>query len=233
MFIPFSIFLLPFSLVFPPSLRHRPAGCRTISLMTAIGWLNRLRTLLTGGPQGASVEEAARLRAEVVWFYGEDRLADATEAARRLVEWQRQTLGEGHPDYFQGLSNLAQLLQKQGGDPPPAPAPALPVADPRAIAVLDRVLALRLAGLGELAALGDCQRAARALRSEIATGGRAEDAGRLADGAHPLASLLALIGPAEALGDARWADLHHAVREAFGQPLATAASRGQVREPPP
>lgn len=213
--------------------------------MMSMSWLHRLRTLLTGGPQGASVEEAARLRAEVVRFYGEDRLADATEAARRLVDWQRRTLGEGHPDYAQGLSNLALLLQKQGGarlvpvianhpEIPDAEAtPALPVADPRALAVLDRAIALRHAGPGELAALGDCQRAARALRSEIATGGRAEDAGRLADGAHPLASLLALIGPAEALGDARWADLHHAVREAFGQPLATAASRGQVREPPP
>jgi hypothetical protein len=70
-----------------------------------------LRRVTTGGRDGADPKD---LRTEIVRHYREGRLEEAAAAARRLLVWQRETLGEGHPDHATGLINLALLLQKQG-----------------------------------------------------------------------------------------------------------------------
>ena len=247
--------------------------------MMEIRWFDRIRGLLSGERSDETGAEGARLRAEVVGFYQQGRIAEATEVARRLVDWQRRILGAEHPDYAQGLSNLAMLLQKQGDDHQaaallervivirreslgenhpetaraeaflgtlrrasaiepvsaslePEPTDTGRVARSGALAVLDRILALEYTGPGELSALGDCQRAATELRSEIEAGACDETVSLLVAGKHPFAALLALAGPSEALNDALWAEYHEAVRQAFGRPLAAAASRGQLHGAP-
>ncbi|MFO0907482.1 MAG: tetratricopeptide repeat protein [Isosphaeraceae bacterium] len=59
-------------------------------------------------------DEPRRLRAEVVRQYARGRYAEAAEAARALVAWQRTTVGDRHPDYARALASLALLLAKVG-----------------------------------------------------------------------------------------------------------------------
>lgn len=67
-----------------------------------------------GGPRGTESENPSELAAAVVRLYEAGRYGEAEAAARRLVERQRQIVGERHPDYGTALSNHGLLLQKLG-----------------------------------------------------------------------------------------------------------------------
>jgi hypothetical protein len=79
-----------------------------------MAWFEKLPAFVRDRLPGASRQEAIRLRSEIVRLYAQGRLEKATATARQLVDWQRDHLGPDHPDYAQGLENLALLLQKQG-----------------------------------------------------------------------------------------------------------------------
>jgi tetratricopeptide (TPR) repeat protein len=76
--------------------------------------LDRLREAVSGHPNGRGRGGVEWLHLKVVRLFEEGRFAEATEAARQLLEVQRGELGENHPDYATALSNLALLLQRQG-----------------------------------------------------------------------------------------------------------------------
>lgn len=59
-------------------------------------------------------EETARLGREVVRLYEQGRYSEAEEAANRLVESERATLGDDQPGFAAAISNLGLLRQKQG-----------------------------------------------------------------------------------------------------------------------
>src|SRR5206468_1758468 len=80
--------------------------------------------------------DPGHLRAEIIRYYKAGILDEAAAFARRLLDWQRETLGEGHPDYATGLINLAFLLQKQG-------------KQENACSLVAQALAIRLIALGE------------------------------------------------------------------------------------
>ena len=79
-----------------------------------MGFLESLRQAVRGHPNGRSRGMVERLSLKVMKSYEEGRFREATEAARQLLDVQREELGEDHPDYATALSNLALLLQRQG-----------------------------------------------------------------------------------------------------------------------
>ena len=102
-----------------------------------MGILDVLRQISPPRPSRLrSQEQAELLRRDVVRLYQEGRYRDASNAARRLVELQRNLLGERHPDYATGLHNLALLLWKDG-------------ATAEAEGLLHQALAIRRQVLGE------------------------------------------------------------------------------------
>jgi tetratricopeptide (TPR) repeat protein len=101
-----------------------------------MGFLESLREAVRGLPNGRSRSMAERLNLKVMKFYEEGRFREATEAARQLLDIQREKLGEEHADYAAALSNLALLLQRQGD---------IEGAEP----LLRKVLATRKQALGE------------------------------------------------------------------------------------
>ncbi|MGE3818438.1 MAG: tetratricopeptide repeat protein, partial [Isosphaeraceae bacterium] len=66
------------------------------------------------GARASEWEDPATLAAEVVRLYEAGRYGEAESAARRLVDRQRQTVGERHADFATALSNHGLLLQKLG-----------------------------------------------------------------------------------------------------------------------
>jgi len=101
-----------------------------------MGFLDTLRQAVRGPHSGRSRGSVERLNLKVMRAYEEGRFREATEAARQLVELQREELGADHPDYATAQSNLALLLQRQGD---------LEGAEP----MLRQVLATRKKALGE------------------------------------------------------------------------------------
>ncbi len=112
----------------------------------------------------------------------------------------------------------------------------------RALAVLDRVLALVHRDESNYAPLLDCQAKARDLRRAIAEAAwrqLLEDTQPLADGSHALAALLTLVERADELTETQWEPLSDVVSAAFGQTLVSAvwrrklASRTEIPPAPP
>jgi tetratricopeptide (TPR) repeat protein len=101
-----------------------------------MGFLDALRQAVRGHPYGWGRDAAERLSLKVMRSYEEGRFGEATEAARQLLELQREELGEDHRDYATALSNLALLLQRQGD---------LAGAEP----LLRQVVAIRKQALGD------------------------------------------------------------------------------------
>lgn len=103
----------------------------------------------------------------------------------------------------------------------------------QAVAVLDRVLALKSADGKTLAPLDECQKRAREQREAI---GRASaidlpaDATRLAEGDHAFNALLTLV-EGDGLSDDVWASSLDAVELAFGKPLSVAVARSKIVAP--
>jgi tetratricopeptide (TPR) repeat protein len=101
-----------------------------------MGFFDSIRQVVTGQPNGRGRGLVEKLNLKVVRLFEEGRFREATEAARLLVDAQREEVGEDHPDYATALSNLALLLQKQGD---------LAGAEP----LLRQVLVTRQKALGE------------------------------------------------------------------------------------
>jgi tetratricopeptide (TPR) repeat protein len=101
-----------------------------------MGFLESLRQAVRGHPNGRSRGLVERLSLKVMRAYDEGRFLEATEAARQLLDVQREELGADHPDYATAQSNLALLLQRQGD---------IEGAEP----LLRKVLATRKQALGE------------------------------------------------------------------------------------
>jgi hypothetical protein len=100
-----------------------------------------------------------------------------------------------------------------------------------ALDVLEQTLRITVRDGSDLPALRDCQGQARAMCEALRGCGASElpeDAFRLASGAHPFARLLTAVGGLEDLGDSEWAELHAAVLEAFGRPMAVAVARQRL-----
>lgn len=104
----------------------------------------------------------------------------------------------------------------------------------RGLAVLDRVLALIHRDQIEFAPLLECQTKARTLHLAVAEAGWRElppDAETLAEGKHLFSDLLMLVERQDDLDDEMWGLLQDTVTQAFGRPLAVAASRGKLITP--
>jgi len=104
----------------------------------------------------------------------------------------------------------------------------------QALAVLERVLALSHSRFQHFRPLEKCKVQARRLRRLLADPPGTEmqpEMQALASGEHPLAALLTLAENSGELDDESWEQLRHTVAQAFGVPLAAAASRGQLLFP--
>lgn len=103
-----------------------------------------------------------------------------------------------------------------------------------ALAVLDRVLAINHRDHATFAPLLECQERARTLRHAIAEAPLSQlhpATEALAEGEDPFSDLLTLVGRQEELSDDDWSLLQDTVEQAFGKPLAVAASRGKLTIP--
>jgi tetratricopeptide (TPR) repeat protein len=101
----------------------------------------------------------------------------------------------------------------------------------RALAVLDRVPALKHTDQPDFPPLEECQARARERRAEIAAArplALPDDAAGLASGAHPLATLVALVTENDRLSDDRWTEMLDTLRAEFGKPLAVAVARSRI-----
>jgi CHAT domain-containing protein/Tfp pilus assembly protein PilF len=58
--------------------------------------------------------EAAQLNGRVVQSYQQGKTREAVALAQKVLAIRKEVLGESHPDYAQGLNNLALLYQVQG-----------------------------------------------------------------------------------------------------------------------
>jgi hypothetical protein len=114
----------------------------------------------------------------------------------------------------------------------------MPVGSPetvqqQALALIDRVLAIRYHGTSDAqAALADCHNQARQVRGLIATSSATnlpQVAVSLVKGNHPLCALLSLVDEADRLDDDRWVQLEDTVARSFGRSLAVAASRRKLQ----
>ncbi|WP_406693559.1 tetratricopeptide repeat protein [Singulisphaera sp. Ch08] len=83
-------------------------------IKSAKGVLESLRRAILNRPESQEPDEAERLRLEVFRLYEDGHYYEAEVEARRLVDLQKQTSGENHPDFATALSNLALLVQRQG-----------------------------------------------------------------------------------------------------------------------
>lgn len=79
-----------------------------------MGWLRKIQRVVAAPGKEARRADAVRLRSEVIRLYREDRFAEAARVAQQLVDWQRNEIGEDHPDFARGLINLALILRKDG-----------------------------------------------------------------------------------------------------------------------
>ena len=97
--------------------------------------------------------------------------------------------------------------------------------------ILETAQRIRTNDGGDFASLEACHREAREL-AEAVDGSPAdalpEEAVRLAEGDHPLVSLLAAVRADEALTDAQWAGLHATVTEVYGRQMAVAVARRRL-----
>ena len=100
-------------------------------------YFRRLRAYCRRSRHPANDAEGVRLRERLTACYEEGRFRDAELAARRLVELQKELMGDQHAEYATGLYNLALLLLKRGDL-----AGALELAA--------RVVAIRRVALGSL-----------------------------------------------------------------------------------
>lgn len=103
-----------------------------------------------------------------------------------------------------------------------------------ALALLERVLALSYSRSQHFLPLERCKVQARRLRRFL-TDPRRKDSlpeiQALAEGNHPLGALLTLVENSGELDNETWEGLRNTVAQAFGVPLAAAASRGQLLFP--
>ncbi|MCA1685158.1 MAG: hypothetical protein LC745_04080, partial [Planctomycetia bacterium] len=130
---------------------------------------------------------------------------------------------------FTSLNDLAALLPSLGRAE--AEFSGAEAIRRQALHVLDRVERLGCPGDPTFAPLAGCRESSGALRTVIAGAGpgRTPDVVReLAEGGHPLSTLLHLIDADDATSDALWADRYDAVVAAFGHPLAVAAARSRI-----
>jgi tetratricopeptide (TPR) repeat protein len=129
-----------------------------------MGFLDTLRQAVRGHPSGWARGAAERLSLKVMRSYEEGRFGEATEAARQLLDLQREELGEDHRDYATALSNLALLLQRQGDLAGAEPLLRQVVATrKRALGESHPDYATSLNNLGELLSLRDDLEAAESL----------------------------------------------------------------------
>lgn len=104
-----------------------------------------------------------------------------------------------------------------------------------ALALLDRLDAIRLTDERNAANWQRCLSEGRAIRSGLTAGLSslaAAQANRLLSGEHPLGAVMTLIVDRDELNDDRWSVLHDAVAEAYGRDLATAIVRQRLTMPP-
>lgn len=103
-----------------------------------------------------------------------------------------------------------------------------------ALAMLDRLDAIRLTDERDAAPWERCLSEGRAIRSELALNppsSAVAHASRLLSGEHPLGAAVTLITDCDELSDERWRALHDAVAEVYGRDLATAIVRQRLTMP--
>ncbi len=101
-----------------------------------------------------------------------------------------------------------------------------------ALHVIDRVQAIVHHDEPAFAPLAACQAMASALHEEIASSpGSESDVIAWAERLRPFAALLEMLEGEGAVDDERFTELADSVADAFGRPLATAATRGRLRLP--
>jgi len=100
----------------------------------------------------------------------------------------------------------------------------------RALTVLDRVLAVSHADDPRFAALAQCQAQAKDLRQTVNDPKTLEtlNPASIIEGTTPFAALLTLIDSRDEIDDDRFATLEDTVKQAFGRPMAVAATRGKL-----
>ena len=99
-----------------------------------------------------------------------------------------------------------------------------------ALHVIDRVQAIVHHDEPAFAPLAECQAAARSLHEDIAASpGSESDVIGWAERLRPFAALLEMLEGKGAVDDERFTQLADSVADAFGRPLATAATRGRLR----
>src|SRR5438874_7052383 len=100
----------------------------------------------------------------------------------------------------------------------------------RALAVLDRILAVSHADGPRFAALAQCQAQAKDLRQTVNDPKTLEtlNPASIIEGITPFAALLTLIDSRDDIDDDRFATLEDTVKQAFGRPMAVAATRGKL-----
>jgi hypothetical protein len=195
------------------------------SLTEAYAGLGRALTHAAGRLQAPGVLPAASLAEETERL--RDEFARVRDRACRLAEG----LGVATPDgeELESLEGIAALLAQVGEAEERLEERRRQTA--AAVAVLDRVLALRHARHDGFAPLGACHELARTLRGELTGPGADALAGivdALAANDHPFADLLAMVDRRDAIGDDDWDALFDAVGQAFGRSLAAAVARGRI-----
>ena len=99
-----------------------------------------------------------------------------------------------------------------------------------ALHVIDRIQAIVHHDEPAFAPLAECQAAARSLHEDIAASpGDDSDVIGWAERLRPFAALLEMLEGEGAVDDERFTQLADSVADAFGRPLATAATRGRLR----
>jgi class 3 adenylate cyclase len=202
--------------------------------MTHTDLLQQLASLAEGFSRlGARASQAARELQESGVPPAESLLEEFTAASRDFADLRAKVFDlaasaavaaeetASVKDLEALLRDVAQAIEKAQAEE----------ARQRAIAVLDRVLALAHRDESSYAPLLDCQAKAGDLRRAIAEAAwqeLPEDTQPLADGSHPLAALLTLVERAEELTDAQWEPLSDVVSTAFGKTLVGAAWRRKL-----
>ncbi|MGC9524588.1 MAG: hydrogenase [Limnospira sp.] len=157
---------------------------------------------------------------------GEPLLQALVKYNRDFASLQQKLQSRGQPTAGQAIS-IAVLEELYQNIARPAGGG---VASQKAIALLDRVLALTHGDQPDFAPLQKAQEQARQLKQKLAIA-PAPEAEALAENRHPLAILLTLLDSAQTLDDERWAALAETVETAFGKALAVAISRGKITPP--
>ena len=100
-----------------------------------------------------------------------------------------------------------------------------------AVAVLKNMLSVRTRDGDEVPALTECLAGASALLQTIESAppdALPDEARSLAEGTHPLNSLVTSVRGDESLTDAQWAELHATVTQAYGRSIAIAVARHRL-----